>query len=312
MSFPLRHIIYFLFILTGLKGQEANYLGFENINPKNNRVIFIGDTQITSHWEFWRERNEEKTQALLNEIARRQPAFVVNLGDLLTRGASEKHWGYFDEFHKPLLKNKIPYFPVLGNHNYYGDNKKSLKYYFTHFPYLKNQKWYSFTFRSVGFLMLDGNYLNLSKTERENEVNWYQRELKRMEADLKIRFIITCSHRPPFTNSKVISASKWLRQDFAEPFQKTKKASFFFTGHCHSYEKFLKGGKYFIVSGGGGGPRHRLETNKSKRHFNDLFDGPSLRFFHFCEMKIQRDKLVVQVIKLNDNGTFSIADEISF
>jgi predicted phosphodiesterase len=45
---------------------------------------------------------------------------------------------------------------------------------------------------------------------------------------------------------------------YADPFIEYSKASFFFSGHSHSYERFQIDGKFFIVSGGGGGPRHKV------------------------------------------------------
>lgn len=65
-----------------------------------------------------------------------------------------------------------------------------------------------------------------------------------------------------------------------------------------------------MVSGGGGGPRQELETDKEKRRYNDLFPGPSLRFLNFCQMTIEEDRLCIRVIKLNDEAKFEIADEI--
>jgi len=35
------------------------YSGFAQIQPTKNRFLIAGDTQSTSHWEFWRERNQE-------------------------------------------------------------------------------------------------------------------------------------------------------------------------------------------------------------------------------------------------------------
>jgi hypothetical protein len=53
------------------------------------------------------------------------------------------------------------------------------------------------------------------------------------------------------------------------------------SGHVHSYERFGRGGKAYLVTGGGGGPRIRLETGARQRHGDDLFAGPPIRFFHY-------------------------------
>ena len=36
-----------------------SYSGFADIQATKNRFLIAGDTQSTSHWEFWRERNQE-------------------------------------------------------------------------------------------------------------------------------------------------------------------------------------------------------------------------------------------------------------
>jgi predicted MPP superfamily phosphohydrolase len=117
------------------------YAGFRDIQPTKNHFIFVGDTQATSHWEFWRERNDEERKLIINEITRQEPAFVVHLGDLTTRGSSTKHWQQFDDFHKEFRERKIPYFPILGNHEFYGSDEKGLDHYFKRFPYLERRRW---------------------------------------------------------------------------------------------------------------------------------------------------------------------------
>ncbi len=295
-----------------IQGKVPTYPDFNNIDQNNNKVAFIGDTQQIISLEFWKETNINKSGKLLKEIVNRDPAFVINLGDLVTYGSSKKHWKIFDKINSPLIEYQIPLFPVLGNHDYFINKEKALRNHSLRFPYLKNQKWYSFTFHNVGFLMLDGNYKELSENENQNQIKWYQEKLKKMENDPEIKFIIACCHQPPFTNSKSVHPSMMVRENFAEPFQKCKKTAIFFSGHCHSYEKYLEAGKYFIVSGGGGGKMQKLKTNKHKRKFNDLFDGPSIRFFHFCEMTIYPDKLIIDVIKLNDDDSFSNVDKVVF
>ncbi|MCX7767135.1 MAG: metallophosphoesterase [Candidatus Sumerlaeia bacterium] len=270
----------------------------------------IGDTQATSNWEFWRECNTEKTRFLIKEIARRKPAFVINLGDLTTRGQSTKHWLNFDIWHKPIHEAGIPYLPVLGNHDYYGKNKRAFNNLFSRFPFLQSRRWYSFIFNRIGFIVLDSNFSVLQPEEIEAEINWYNCKLEELEESNNVDYIIVCCHHPPFTNSKVIKPSKSVAKNFVRPFINYSKTTVFFSGHCHSYEKFIEKGKYFIVSGGGGGPRHKLKINPQKQRFKDYFRGESLRFLHFCEVEITENCLLLKIIKLDNDGTFTCIDEV--
>jgi len=90
-----------------------SYAGFTDVQATKNYFVLVGDTQGTSHWEFWRERNDRERKLIIDEITKREPAFVIHLGDLTTRGSSEKHWQQFDDMHKEFRKKKIPYFPIF-------------------------------------------------------------------------------------------------------------------------------------------------------------------------------------------------------
>lgn len=301
------------FILVPCKTSSAAtinpFCGFEALDPANNTIVFIGDTQGTSLLEFWREDNKKKTPLLIKEIVSREPACIINLGDLVFCGTSKKQWKLFDEAHKPLLTNKIPYFCLPGNHEYWCNPEKTFENYFSRFSHLNNRKWYSFKFYKIGFLLLDSNFSKLTPKEKRNQMDWYNDELSRLNVDPEINYIIACCHHPPFTNSKVVKPEEKALKGFLKPFFKLKKTIAFLSGHCHSYEKFKKRGKYFIVSGGGGGPRQELETDKKKRQYKDLFDGHPIRFLNFCQMTIEPDQIFIQIVKLTDDGRFEVADE---
>jgi predicted phosphodiesterase len=288
-----------------------SYAGFADIQATKNSLIIVGDTQGTSHWEFWRERNDRERKLIIDEITRREPAFVIHLGDLTTRGSSERHWQEFDDRHKEFRKKKIPYFPILGNHELYRSDRKALKNYFERFPYLHQRRWYNFTWKNVGLILLDSNFSSLTKEQIEEQSHWYLNELEKFEKTVEIDFIIVCCHEPPFTNSRVVSPNEKVKVYFADPFLRFQKTRLFFSGHSHSYERFQIEGKHFIVSGGGGGPRHKVIIDPRKQRYQDLFSGPELRFFHFCEIESRLDALVFRIVCLDSGETFTVVDPLT-
>lgn len=294
-------ILFSLYLISPISSQS--------IDERKDKFIVISDTQHTGSLEFWREENIPKTRKLLSEIAKHNPAFVAILGDLTTNGSSGENWSLFEDDYQPIINKKIPCFPVLGNHDYWGNNKKAMHNFSQRFPEIK-ETWYSFTFKRIGFIMLNSNFDDLTQEEIRNQNNWFFEQMDAFENSGGIDFIIACCHHAPYTNSRVVNPSGEVRIKFAVPFQKYRKASLFLTGHCHSYEKFKEGGKFFIVTGGGGGPRQKLQIDKKKRQFEDLFDGPVIRFFHFCEIETLENKLILKVWKMNEDDTFSIADQI--
>ena len=290
--------------------KTPSYDGFADIQATKNHIILVGDTQGTSHWELWRERNDRERKLIINEITRREPAFVIHLGDLTTRGSSAKHWQEFDDMHKEFREKKIPYFPILGNHEFYGKDKKALHNYFERFPYLDKRRWYSFTWKNVGLILVDSNFSSLTKEQIEGQSQWYLNELEKLEKMNGIDHIIVCCHEPPFTNSRVVNPNKEVKVNFADPFLRFQKARLFFSGHSHSYERFQTGGKFFIVSGGGGGPRHKVIIDPRKQRYQDLFSGPEIRFFHLCEIESSNNTLYFKVLRLKSDGNFATIDPL--
>ncbi len=301
---------------TSLEMQEddhvgmPSYAGFAEIDQSRNFFIVVGDTQGTSHWEFWREKNDRERRLIIDEVTGRGPAFVVHLGDLTTRGGSKKHWEEFDDMHKEFRKNKISYLPVLGNHDFCGGNQKALQNWFGRFPHLDQRRWYSFSWKKIAFIMVDSNFSTMTKEQIRVQTEWFQNQLQTFDGNRAIDFIIVCSHEPPFTNSRVIRPNKDVESVFANPFLQIQKAGVFFSGHSHSYERFKVHDKFFVVCGGGGGPRHKLTIDPSKRRYEDLFVGPELRSLHFCEVENGKDGLRFRKLSLNPNDTFTVADPL--
>jgi hypothetical protein len=83
----------------------------------------------------------------------------------------------------------------------------------------------------------------------------------------------------------------------------------FITGHCHSYERFAKEGKEYIVSGGGGGPSQKVLLGNKRRH-QDQYNGGAIREFHYCKIVLEQGRLRVQMVKLNEGlKSWSVGDE---
>jgi 3',5'-cyclic AMP phosphodiesterase CpdA len=277
---------------------------------QGSTFILVGDTQRTSLWELWREQNDQARIAVLERIVSEGPAFVVHLGDVVFEGSSESHWRQFDAEAAGFRTRGIPVLPVLGNHDYYLRNARALRNFFSRFPQLGDQGWSAFRYRSVGILLLNSNFGDLSRQQREEQSAWYLRSLRDFQADPELKTILVACHAPPYCNGNIVSDNETVQQDFVPPFLSTPKAKLFFSGHCHSYEHFFIGGKHFVISGGGGGPRQSVEADLKRQRHPDLFPGGSLRPIHFCRVSILSEGLHVQMVCLSDDLTgWSVGDE---
>lgn len=275
-------------------------------------IVLIGDTQATGFWEFWRESNNAFRKAILDKIASENPLFILHVGDLVFQGSSSSHWEEFDNNAQEIQKRRIPIFPVLGNHEYFGGNETALAHFFARFPAPHNHKWYSFRCDSLGFILLNSNFGDLSDEEIEQQAAWYKQELARFQADESISAIVTACHHPPFTNSTVVEPDEDVQHYFVSAFSATGKAKLFVTGHCHSYEHFEQEGKHFIVTGGGGGPRQKVKTDKPT--YTDISPfarrKSELRPLHFCTLTTESNgALRVRMMQLDEeSGAWSEGD----
>jgi hypothetical protein len=268
------------------------------IEVRSGRFAVVGDLQRTSRAEFWRESNPEERRRLVVQISTRGPDFVVGLGDLVFRGSSRRDWEEFDALTAPLRAAGIPVFPVLGNHEYWTRREPALRNALARFPRLAASRWYTETYGPLRLVFLDSNESALGAAAWREEARWLDAELERADAEEAVNGVIVFVHHPPYTNSTVTGDELHVRKAFVPPFAAARKTIAMISGHVHSYEHFVRGGKAFLVAGGGGGPRVRLARGAKRRHVDDVFEGPEVRHFHFLLCTPGLSGLGVEVVGL--------------
>lgn len=276
---------------------------------RTGRFVVVSDLQRTSSIELWRESNVDERARIVREIAALGPDFVAILGDLVFYGASEVDWAELDALGLPLREARVPVLPVLGNHECWWSPRAALKHYFARFPHLHGRRWYSLAHGALGLLFLDSNQRWMSAAQWKEQLAWYAGELARFDRDPAVRGVLVMLHHPPYTNSTVTSDELHVQRDIVPAFFSARKTLAMLSGHVHSYERFTRAGKMFVVTGGGGGPRMRLATGQRRRHQDDLFDGPPLRGFHFLTFSLSRTGVEVAMRGIEKGGRdFSTMD----
>lgn len=292
------------FVAEASKPGPGALSGFMDLDESNSRIVILGDTQVTPAWMFWRERNSHLTRAILEELAARIPAAIINLGDLVATGASSGHWGMFDAFHAPVVAARIPYFAVRGNHDYRGHRGLAMNHRGARLPHLKDSPWHAFQFRYAGIALLDSNFRALGREQAEEQNRWFERTLNEMGDAPDIQVIICCTHHPPYSNSVMPWPHREVEQRFVRPFQTLRKPGLFFSGHIHSYERFHLSGKHFVVSGGGGGHRTRVRTGRNEQVSGEHYQGPPVRPLHFCQLDFRPDGLSLRAVCVRGPGPY--------
>lgn len=263
--------------------------------PRTGRFAIASDFQRTSRAEVWRESNVRERAIILAAIAREGPEMVLMLGDLVFCGSSASDWRDFDALAAPIREAGIPVLAVPGNHEYWVSPRSGLKNFQARFPLLEQRRWHARSWGPLRLVFLDSNRRFLSSALWKEQVRWYAEEIARADGDPETRGTLVLVHHPPYTNSSVTSDELHVQRSFVPPFQAARKTLAMLSGHVHSYERYERGGKTFLVTGGGGGPRVRLETDSRRRHRDDLFPGPPVRFFHYLMAALTEDGVDVEM-----------------
>ena len=288
----------------------------EPVNSQQSILAFISDTQEPTWFEQFllkSNNNEKATAAIFSKLlSQKNLSALFHLGDLTVIGSWSSEWENIDSYFSKFKKFDIPIYPVLGNHDYYIDPQSALFQFTRRFPGI-NKIGYSVQIDNIAVVLLNSNFSRLSEEELEEQKNWYVKVLSELNKDSTVNFIIVGTHYSPYTNSIIVEPSEEVQDRFVQSFLKNDKCKLFLSGHSHSFEHFRKGGKDFLVIGGGGGLQHPLLMEKDQR-WKDLFPiSTSRRMFHFLLVERKDDELYASVIMLNqDFKTFRQVYQLKF
>lgn len=278
------------------------------INSYPFTAVIYGDTRGKHDLEVWRSSSDKIRLLIPTAIAQSQPAFIIHTGDFVLSSSSQSDWTEFDINHAEILKRNIPFFPVLGNHEYWGKDKKALANYFDRFPDLFAQHWYSFEVLGIVFIILDTNYDELAGYQIRAQERWLEFQLSKAQNNPNIKQVILATHHPIYSNGKTHGDSEWLHTTVLPLLHKFSKAQLIFCAHIHNYEHFFEKHTHFVVTGGGGAPLFDVYEGKKRRHV-DLYTG-TLRNYHYCQLTFTATQVEIKINMLNPKtNQWFIADQ---
>lgn len=270
------------------------------------RLAVVGDTQRNPSF-LGLASNDSERRSVLRAIADASPDLVALTGDIVYEGASTDDWKRFEELSRPIRERGVSVVAALGNHEYEGEKGSGEELFFAHFPLAGGKRWYEVAFGPIRLVFLDSTEWKLPPGAWDEQRAWYEATLAADDADDAVRGVLVLEHHPPYTNSTVTQDEEHVQRAFVPPLMRSKKTLALLSGHVHNYERFVRGGKTFVVSGGGGGPRAALDLGASRRHKDDLHAGPALREFHFTLYTVTAAGLTAEVRGLR-GGTFTTID----
>jgi 3',5'-cyclic AMP phosphodiesterase CpdA len=246
----------------------------------------LGDTRQRHPLRFWVRTHNRERRLLARAVAAERPAFVIMSGDFVVSGASVRRWAWFDRVYAPLRAAGIAVLPALGNHELLGGRRQGLRHYFARFPGLARQRWYRRDWKGVVLLTLDSNRSHMSRALWRQQRAWFAAQLRGADRDPKVRAVVVTVHHPPFTNSTDHGDDRDVRRELLPAFMNARKTVALVAGHVHTYERFVRRGKTFLNSGGGGAPRCAVLVGARRRHTDDRFRGPAWRPFHYVTVRL--------------------------
>jgi predicted MPP superfamily phosphohydrolase len=207
------------------------------------QFVVFGDTR-TRH---------ELHKKVIAAIAPLSPDFVIHTGDLVANGADTAQWPLFFSIERELLR-KTAFFPVIGNHE--RNNRQFYEFFDMSYPY------YTFNWGGAHFVVLNTDVGNIAVSEVARDGFWAE-QMRWLEADLeknaKTDFTFVICHHPPFTAMSKRQKHDERMEMLVELLEKYKVTAMF-NGHDHNYQRHLKNGVHYIVTGGGGAPLYPVDT----------------------------------------------------
>lgn len=247
----------------------------------------FGDTQ----------KNPTVSAQLATMAWAQRPSFLVHVGDLVDKGTVDSHWTeHFFPGMKPVAQ-RIPFYPVLGNH------EQNAKNYFDYMSLPDKEYYYKFTYGNTEFFMIDSNR-NIEPGSEQYE--WLKTQLAASTATWKI----ACHHHPPYSSDEDDYGDLWkvnessrgdLRARELSALYDEYKVDIVWSGHIHSYERTWpvkngaaveKNGTLYMITGGAGGG---LETAGPFRPF---FQNNVKHGHHYCMVMVNGRTMEIKAFDL--------------
>jgi acid phosphatase type 7 len=233
------------------------------------RAAIYGDTRtdLTVH------------AATVDAIYHRTPDLLLFTGDFVNTGGNDSEWNTWFGLEAPII-SRIPFLPVIGNHElgvynggaHYDQSFVGPETALIDFYGEKSARMYSLDYGSLHVTAVDA-YAPL-----DDLIEFLDADLA-SPAAVAAKFRLILMHPPVYTFS--YHRAEGLLRDVVMPRARAGGVQVIATGHNHIYERFWLGDIHQVVSGGGGGPLHELNTSTGPS--GRLPDDPSLRVAGYKE-----------------------------
>lgn len=264
------------------------------------RFVVYGDTRFTDAAET-EASSPAARRALVAQIAEERPAALFIDGDLPWHGVDADYAQYREE--TGLWRERgIPVHPALGNHEFANCAEADcLERWWRTFPELRGRRWYALDLGPrLAAIILDSTASLMPGAEQRA---WLEARIGALSA--QTRFVLIVLHHPPVADLQIGPAASHNPRpneralaEYLEAAAARSGAHFVVVaGHVHNYERFLRGGVTYLVSGGGGAHPYPV-----MRGADDLYQGSGFTNFHYLRFELRGDALTGEMVRLDLPG----------
>ncbi|NDP21201.1 MAG: hypothetical protein GZ091_08990 [Paludibacter sp.] len=267
---------------------------------------------VLSDWGFNGDFGQKDVAAEMIQISK-----LVGINFILTCGDNFQYNGV-DSVNDPLWKENyeniyndsalhIPWYPALGNHDYYGNPNAEIEYSEVNKYWNMPARYYTFT-RQIStksqarFIVIDtqgliNSYNSLSDTTKLDLIPQYS-WFKKLLSESTEKWIFVTGHHPVYSASS-FHGDTYEMKKLIKPLFDQYKVDFYICGHDHHFEHTKDKGEYtdYIVTGTGGNVR---PEGKNERTIY------SMSALGFCYLSVSSDSVKLYFVTADGKIGYSL------
>ena len=232
-------------------------------------------------WDWGRDgafNQREVAQQMGLTADRLKAKFIVSVGDNFyeagVQSVSDPQWksSFEDIYTAPSLQ--VPWYVILGNHDYRGESQAQLDYSKTSTRWRLPKRWYSYTQTALDgttaeFFMLDTSpfiqiyYVDQAKDTKvagqnpDAQLAWLENALTKSTAEWKI----VIGHHPVYSGGHHGGQPELVEK--LDPILQRHRIPLYMNGHDHDLQHVAKGATHYVCTGAGSKMRSACDTEGS-------------------------------------------------